>query len=201
MKLKKDVALLVIDTQNKYKFLMNKKTILNIQKLIEKFNSENLPVYFSQWSRCIKKNNCTRKHKKESINNKISYLFRNKRPKDFHNLEKTIKYTCPSYTCNIIDEIKSYTNKKNVFKSNKMDTLSGNKKLLNILKKNKIKTLYLVGGWGEHCIISTALGCINTWDIFPIIINDAVFGVKKHEKIIPLITDTIIYSKVTKDLL
>ena len=201
MKLEKNSALLVIDAQNKYKYIMKPKSILNIKKIVQKFYNDKIPIYFTQWSRCHRKHNCTRKHKNETINNKIAYNFKHKRPKDLYRLEKTRKYKCPSYNCNIIDEIKSYSNKENTFISDKMDSLAGNKKLLNRLNKTKIKTLYIIGGWGEHCIISTALGCINTWNKYPIIIEDAIFGVKKHEKIIPLLTDTIVSGKHTKDLL
>lgn len=206
MKIEKNSALLVIDAQNKYNMhikMDNGKSINNIEKIIKTFNKKNKPVYFTQWSRCKKKFNCTRKHKRETVQNKIAYYYKKKRTyKNYslYNSEKTKKWKCPSYKCDIVDKLKPYSNKNNTYVSDMMDSLAGSKKLLKDIKKNNIKILYITGGWAEHCVPSTAFACINRYEIFPYIVSDAIFGDKRHKKVINILGDTVLPLCETKDI-
>ena len=74
MNIEKNSALLIIDAQNKYNYIMKKKIKKNMEKITEYFYNNNLPVYMTQFSRCKFKNNCTRKHKNETIVNQLTYL-------------------------------------------------------------------------------------------------------------------------------
>ena len=200
MKIKKNSALLVIDVQNKYKHIVPASKLKNITTLLEKFKDKNIPIYFTQWSRCKYKNNCTRKHKKESIINKIA--FRNSINWGRTSLlEKKKSYKCPSKKCDLLDELKPFSNSSNTFISNNMDALY-NKKLNYIIKKKKIKYLYLVGGWGSMCILGTAFGCINYHNIMPCIVTDAVFDPRDTQnKITKGIVNTLIPGCNTKDVI
>ncbi len=199
MKVSKNSALVVIDMQNKYKDIVGKTEIRNMRKIVESFSNKELPVYFTQWSRCKYKNHCTRKHKKESIHNKIAFINRKKRFIDLYKLEKTRKYKCPSEKCNIINELKSFSNNKNTFVSDKMDALLI-KPLRSEMKKKKIKKVYIIGGWGSHCILSTAYGCINYHNLIPCVIEDAVFDMKEYKQVIPLVIRSIIPGCKTKEI-
>lgn len=199
MKVNRNSALLVIDMQNKYKDIVGKTEIRNMRKIVESFSNKELPVYFTQWSRCKYKNHCTRKHKKESIDNKIAFINRKKRFIDLYKLEKTRKYKCPSQKCSIINELKSFSNNKNTFVSNKMDALLI-KPIISDMKKKKIKTLFIIGGWGSHCILSTAYACINYHNLIPYIIKDAVFDMKEYKQVISLVTKSIIPSCKTNEI-
>ncbi len=199
MKINKDSALVVIDMQNKYKDIVSRKEIKNMRSVVESFSNKNLPVYFTQWSRCKYKNHCTRKNKKESIHNKVAFINRKKRFIDLYKLEKTRKYKCPSQKCNIIDELKCFSNKKNTYVSDKMDALSI-KSLKTSITKKKVKTVYIIGGWGSHCILSTAYGCINYHNLMPCVIEDAVFDMKEYKQVIPLVIKSIIPGCKTKDI-
>ena len=55
-------ALLVIDVKNKYKDIVQSSQLKNIKMLVEKIKDKDMPVYFTQWTRCKYRNNCTRKH-------------------------------------------------------------------------------------------------------------------------------------------
>lgn len=191
------IGLLVIDVQNKFKYIIEDKIKNNIIKVVERFDKNNLPIFFSQWSRCKYKHNCTKNHKKESMDNKIA--FRYKRFDPLYKLEKTRKYKCPSKKCDIILPLKKYSNRLNTFVSNKMDTLA-NKKVYKAIKKAKIDKLYIIGGWGSHCVVSTALSCINNYNIMPYLIEDAIFDESKFKKIIPMMIDSIIPGCKTKEL-
>jgi nicotinamidase-related amidase len=199
MKLQKNSALVVIDMQNKYKDIVHKKEIENMRKVVESFDNKKFPIYFTQWSRCKYKHYCTRKHRKESIHNKLAYINKKKRFIDLYSLEKTKKYKCPSQKCSIIDELKSFSNKKNTFISDKMDALLI-KPIISDMRKKKIKTVYIIGGWGSHCILSTAYGCVNYHNIMPYIVEDAVFDMKEYKKVVPIIIKSIIPGCSTKDI-
>ena len=192
-----NIALLVIDGQNKYKCLMTKKEIQHMKTLVQYFRDKKKPVYFTQWSRCKTKYNCTRNHKKETIMNKISF---DQNWLNFYRREKTKKFKCPGKQCDIVDELKSFSNRNNTFISNNMDSLM-NRKLRNIIKKKRINHLYLVGGWGSHCILSTAYGCINHYNIMPHIVKDAVFDMKRYKKAIHIVTESVIPGCTTKEVI
>ena len=204
MKIEKNSGLLIIDAQNKYDYIMKRKIIKNMEKITEYFYNNNIPIYITQYSRCKFKNNCTRKHKNESIVNKLSYLKLNKNnkwKKNLYKLEKTKKYKCPSYYCNIIDELKKYSTKKNTFISNNLDSLE-NKKLNSLIKKNNIKNLYIIGGWSSHCILATAYGCVTKRNIMPHIINDSIFDSNnKYHDATKKIIDSIFKNVTIKDIL
>lgn len=207
MKLEKNSALIVIDTQNKYNDIniISNKVKKNLKKILNKFNKESIPIFFTQYQSCKTKNNCTRKKghiisKVKNLNNK-KWLSK-KKPRWINKVEiyeRKRTYKCPSYKCDIIDELKEYSNSKNTFISNNMDSLM-NKGLLKEIRKKNIKNLYIVGGWGEHCIVSTALSCINRYNIIPYVIEDAVFSEKKDNKIIFDMMNTIIPGHRTRDI-
>jgi nicotinamidase-related amidase len=56
MKVSKNSALVVIDMQNKYRDIVSKKEIKNMISVVESFSNKDLPIYFTQWSRCKYKN-------------------------------------------------------------------------------------------------------------------------------------------------
>ena len=204
MKIEKNSALLIIDAQNKYEYIMKEKVKKNMEKITEYFNNKNIPIYITQFSRCKIKNNCTRKHKNETIINRLSYLKSNKTNKwrkKLYKLEKTKKYKCPSYYCNIIDKLKKFSTKKNTFISNNLDSLE-NKQLNSLIKKKNIKNLYIIGGWSSHCILATAFGCVTKRNIMPYIINDAIFDEKKeYYDATNKIIDSIFENVTIKDIL
>ena len=204
MNIEKNSALLIIDAQNKYNYIMKKKIKKNMEKITEYFYNNNLPVYITQFSRCKFKNNCTRKHKNETIVNQLSYLKSKKSNKwknNLYKLGKTKKYKCPSYYCHIIDELKKYSTKKNTFISNNLDSLE-NKELNFLVKKNNIKNLYIIGGWGSHCILATAYGCVTKRNIMPHIINDSIFDCNnKYYDATKKIIDSIFKYVTIKDIL
>ena len=200
MKIKKKSALLVIDVQNKYKNIVTSSKLKNIKMLVEKFKDKDMPVYFTQWSRCKYRNNCTRKHKRETIINKISVKNSIKWGRKWY-LEKKKSYKCPSKNCDLLDELKPFSNSSNTFISNNMDALY-NKKLHSIIKKKNIKYLYLVGGWGTMCILGTAYGCINYHNIMPYIVIDAVFDPRdKQNKVTQNLVNVLIPGCNTKDIM
>ncbi len=200
MTISNNSALIVIDAQNKYRKIMSKKEINNMKLLLDKFHEKKVPIYFTQWSRCKYKHNCTRKHKHETIHNILAYKNKKNRFSNLYKLEKTRKYKCPGEMCNILKELKQYSHKKNTFVSDKMDALS-NKKIYTLMKKKNIKNLYIIGGWGSHCILSTAFGCINNYNIMPHIVKDAVFDMKEFKHAVPIIVDSIIPGCNTKDII
>ena len=50
MKLEKNSALIVIDTQNKYNDIniISNKVKKNLKKILNKFNKESIPIFFTQ---------------------------------------------------------------------------------------------------------------------------------------------------------
>lgn len=192
-----NIGLLVIDTQNKYKSLITNKMKQNMVKVLETFNEKKLPIFFTQWSRCKHKHNCTRNHKKETMTNKLIFM---KNDLIEHKKEQTRKYKCPSKKCDIIFPLKKYSKRSNTFVSDNFDSFV-NKQLCKEIKKAKIDKLYIIGGWASHCVISTALSCIHYHNIMPFLIEDAIFDKNKSmEKVIPLMIKSIIPGCKVKDL-
>ena len=65
-----NTALLVIDAQNKYRYVMKKGEINNMKKVVNTFKNKNL-IFFTQWSMCKNTNNCKKNHHDESILYKV----------------------------------------------------------------------------------------------------------------------------------
>ena len=193
-------ALIVIDAQNKYRYVMKKNEIKNMKKNVEVFKNAGCPVYFTQWSLCKNNNNCTRGHSKESMIYKVIKRIN----QDVYGLscdtyEKKDIYKCPSKKCDIIDELKEYSNNKNTFISNNLDSLQINK-LKNELIKNKIKKLYITGGWFSYCVLATAYNCVNIHNIYPVVIQDAIFDDINYKKLLPPLIKSWMITAKTKDI-
>ncbi len=166
-KVYKNTLLMIIDMQEKYRVIVPKNVIENVQKLIYFFNSKNLPIAWTRYSRCLEQKYCNDTAEKTAISFVLDYYKTNTREKDSYKYGGKLWQLMPEIAPeNISDNNRIFeTNGLNVW--NNIDFLS-------YAKEKKIKNVVIVGGWASYCIISTIQLALN-FNIVPITASNAIF--------------------------